>query len=55
LISDLIILGAGMIKGVFKALVIVAAIVAVDEYFNGGRFTEAAQAMLGQIERSFGF
>lgn len=44
-----------MIKGIFKTLVIVAAVVIADEYFNWGRYTDAALVMLRNIERSFGF
>ena len=44
-----------MAKGILKAIVILGAIVAIDESFNHGRFTDGAASMLLQMERSFGF
>jgi hypothetical protein len=43
-----------MAKGILKAIVILGAIVATDESFNYGRFTDGALSMLRQMERSFG-
>jgi hypothetical protein len=44
-----------MAKGIFNAIVVVCAIVAADESFNYGRFTDGTLSMLHQIARSFGF
>jgi len=44
-----------MAKGIFKAIVILCALVAADETFNYGRLTDGALSMLHQIARSFGF
>jgi bacteriorhodopsin len=41
-------------KGILIAVMLIAAAVAADQYFNYGYYTDGAVAMLRQMRHSFG-
>lgn len=41
-------------KGLFRAIGIIAVLYAVDQYFNHGRCTDAVQTIARQMRHSFG-
>ena len=48
-------LDAGMGKGLLIVVLIVGAVIAADQYYNFGHYTDCALSMLREIQRSFGF
>jgi hypothetical protein len=42
-------------KGFIVSIFIVGGVIAADEYFTSGYYTDGALAMLGQIRQAFGF
>jgi hypothetical protein len=42
-------------KGIWSAIVALGAVVAADQYFNRGYYSESALAVLRQIRHSFGW
>ena len=45
----------GMGKGIWAATIALGAVVAADQYFNSGYYTDAALVVLRQIRHSFGW
>jgi hypothetical protein len=42
-------------KGIWAAIMALGAVVAIDQYFNSGYYTDAALVVLRQIRHSFGW